>query len=77
MKIMNVFVLIGILIFYKLYCDFVNLGGMAYPLLKVLMKLIILLFMMVLLKYKKNVMEIISYDKFQKKIDDYYKKINK
>ena len=77
MNIMNALVLIGILMFYNLLSDFISLGGMTYPLLKLLMELIILLFLMILLKFKKNVLEIIYYDKFQKKIEDYYKSIKK
>lgn len=74
MKIMNICLLLGILIFYDLVADFVELGGMNYPLLKKLMQLIILLFFLILMKYQKSVKDIVKYDKLQKTIDDYLNK---
>ena len=77
MKIMNIVILFGIYLFYYLYRNFEELGGMNYPILKILMKLIILLFALILLKYKKNTIEITNVDYYQKKIEDYYKRLDK
>ena len=62
--------------FYNLFRSFINNGGMNFPLLKILSELIMLLFFMILFIYKNDLFKIIRIDKFQKKIDDYYKKTN-
>ena len=77
MKIINIFILFGIYLFYYLFHNFEELGGMDYPLLKILMELILLLFLLILLKFKKNIIEITNADYYQKKIEDYFKKLDK
>ena len=64
------------IMFYYLFNLFVDNGGMKYPLLKILSQLIMLLFLMILFSYKTDFLKLIQIDKFQKKIDDYYKKLN-
>ena len=74
MKIKNICLLLGILIFYSLVADFIELGGLKFPLLKKLMQMIVLLFLLIFMKYQKSVNDIVKYDKLQKKIDDYLNK---
>ena len=72
----NQFLLVVFFImFYFLFNLFVDNSGMKYPLLKILSQLIMLLFLMILFSFKTDFLKLIQIDKFQKKIDDYYKKL--
>ena len=77
MKITNCLILIGIYLFFYLFHNFEELGGMHYPLLKILIELIALLFVLILLKYKKNLKEITNVEYYQKKIEYYYNQLDK
>ena len=73
----NQFLLIVFLILFNyLFNLFVDNGGMKYPFLKILNQLIMLFFLMILFSFKTDFLKLIQIDKFQKKIDDYYKKLN-
>ena len=74
MKKLHYFLIISILIFYYLCNEFIDSGGKAFPLLKIILKLIILFFILVMLCFRDDIKEITQLDKFKKKIDDYYKK---
>ena len=53
---------------------FVEQGGMQYPLLKIIFEMILILFIMILYRYKKEIAGLLKLiDEKQKKIDDYYK----
>lgn len=77
MKFNEIFVGVCIMAFYYLLREFIDLGGMSYNLLKLLMKLIILLFIMILFKYKEEIKQSFYFDKYQKKLDDFLKKNGK
>ena len=71
MNINEIFVAVCILLFYHLFNEFKNSGGMNFNLLKLIMEMIILLFMMILMKYKEEIKEVIHYDKCHQKLDDF------
>lgn len=73
----QIMLIFSLLIFYNLFNLFVETGGMKYPLLKILSQLILLLFFMLLFIFKNDILKVFLIDKYQKKIDDYYKKLNK
>ena len=58
-----------IILFMYLLNNFYLLGGTNFPLLKIIIELIIILFILYLIQNKGCVV--------QKKIDDYFKKLNK
>ena len=72
MKYYHIFIIILILLFYSRFNLFIDLGGFNFPLLKILMELIIIIFVLVLVKYKEELKEITKFDKFQRKIEDYF-----
>ena len=49
---------------------------MDYPLIRVLLELILITFLLVAFKYKEELKEMTQFDKFQKKIEDYFNKTN-
>ena len=71
MNINEIFIVVCILLFYHLFNEFKNSGGMNFDLLKLIMEMIILLFMMILMKYKVEIKGEIHYDKFQQKLDEF------
>ena len=73
MNINEIFVVVCILLFYHLFNKFKNSGDMNFNILKLIMEMIILLFMMILMKYKEEIKEVIHYDKYQKKLDEFLK----
>ncbi len=77
MKFNEIFIIISILCFYHLTNEFIEAGGMDYNLLKIIMELIILLFIMILYKYKEEIKRALYFDKCQKKIDDFFSKNGK
>ena len=68
-KLFSSVFLVLILAFFCLLSQFYCLGGLDFPLLKIIIDLIIILFLMIIFGKKKK----ISY--FQKKIDEYFKTI--
>ena len=72
---------ICLLSFLGLMIEFYDLGGMNYKLLKIIAELLIILFIMIIMKYKDELIQMTKYDKYQKKLDDYFlpkeKKTNK
>ena len=68
MKFNEIVLVICILTFYHLANQFVEEGGMAHNLLKILMELIILLFIMILFKYQEEIKKVIYFDRCQKKL---------
>ena len=77
MKLENIFLIISIALFYYLINKFLELGGWNHQLLKILVQLILVLFWMLLMKYKNEIKEITEYDKYQKKIYDFFQKNGK
>ena len=63
-----------IILFYWRCNTFIDLKGMDYPLLRVLLELILITFLLVAFKYKEELKEMTQFDKFQKKIEDYFNK---
>ena len=59
--------MICILCFYHLTSQFMSLGGMDFNLLKIIMELIILLFIMIIFKYKEEIKSAIHFDTCQKR----------
>ena len=74
MKFNEIFIITSILCFYHLLNEFIEAGGIDYNLLKIIMELIILLFIMIFYKYKKEIQRAGYFDKCQKKIDDFFSK---
>ena len=71
---MNSQIIVSILIILFLYniADFYKEKGMDYPLLKVLLELILIIFLIVFFFHKRELI-----DENQKKIEDYFEKIKK
>ena len=65
--------------FLLLLIEFYDLGGMIYKLLKIIAGLLIKIFIMNIMKYKDELIQMSQYDKYQKKFDEYVlqKKKNK
>ena len=61
-----------LMLFIYLFGDFLNLKGMKYPLLKILMELIGITLQLIVVLHKRELI-----DQNQKKIEDYFKKIKK
>ena len=77
MKFIHIFLFSSFVIFYYLFNEFLDLGGMNFRLLKVLMELILLLFILILIKYKKDLNEMTNFDKYQITLDNFFHKKNK
>ena len=67
MKPKNILLILCVILFYHLFSKFLELGGWNHSLLKIMMELILIVFFMILLKYKKEIMEISDYEFNQKK----------
>ena len=77
MKSMQIFLLICLMSIFGLMNEFFDLGGMNFKLLKIIVELIMILFIMIMVKYKDELLQIIKYDKNQKQIDHYFQKEKK
>ena len=66
MKIFYFFVL-SMIEFYFLVQEFIDNGGMNFKLLKIIMETNILLFILILLNYRKDIMEFFKEDPLEKK----------
>ena len=77
MKLMEIFLLICLMSIFGLMNEFFDLGGMNFKLLKIIVELIMILFIMIMVKYKDELLQIIKYDKNQKQIDHYFQKEKK
>lgn len=77
MKYYHMFLLILIILFYSRFNAFIDIGGMNFPLLRILIELILIIFLLILIKYKEELKEITKIDKFQKKIEDYFREKEK
>lgn len=77
MKYYHIILLILILLFYSRFNEFIDVGGFDFPLLRILMELILIVFLLVLIKYKEELKEITKFEKFQRKIEDYFHKEEK
>ena len=77
MKLMQIFLLICLMSIFGLMNEFFDLGGMNFKLLKIIVELIMILFIMIMVKYKDELLQIIKYDKNQKQIDHYFQKEKK
>ena len=73
----EIILIVCILVFYHLSREFIELGGMNFNLLKKIMELIILLFLMILFKYKEEIKRAIKYDKCQRKLEEFLKRNGK
>lgn len=62
--------------FYCLTKEFIDNGGMDFKQLKIIRQLIILLFALILLNYRKDFIKYLKEDSFQRKIEHYFKKEN-
>ena len=62
-----------VLLFFQLLNKFYEMEGMKYPLLKTIVGLILILFFLIMWRYKKEIKEILWLDKDQKKLDEYFK----
>ena len=76
MKNFHIIISFLIILFYLRFNTFIDLKGMDYPLLRVLLELILITFLLVAFKYKEELKEMTQFDKFQKKIEDYFNKTN-
>ena len=74
MKNNHIIISFLIILFYWICNTFIDLKGMDYPLLRVLLELILITFLLVALKYKEELKEMTQFDKFQTKIEDYFNK---
>ena len=74
MKNFHIIISFLIILFYLRFNTFIDLKGMDYPLLRVLLELILITFLLVAFKYKEELKEMTQFDKFQKKIEDYFNK---
>lgn len=77
MKCNNIILIISVFAFYYLLNQFFDLGGLNHQLLVILLKLIIVLFIMILIKYQEEIKEITDFDNNQKKIMDFFRKNGK
>ena len=77
MKLNNIMLIVSIVCFYYLINQFLELGGVNFPILKILLELIVVLFILILLKYQMEIKEITDYNKNQKTIMDFFKKNGK
>ena len=77
MKYYHSILLILILLFYSRFNAFTEIGGFDFPLLRILMELILIIFLLILIKYKEELKEITKFEKFQKKIEYYFHKKEK
>ena len=68
MKLMQIFLLICLMSIFGLMNEFFDLGGMNFKLLKIIVELLMILFIMIMLKYKDELLQMIKYDKNQKQI---------
>ncbi len=68
----QIVIIISALIFLFLILDFQEIGGMNFPLLKILLEMILLLYLLVLYLHKDLLMEKPMYDKKQTYIKDYF-----
>ena len=74
MKIVQIILILGIIFLYNLIYMFIELGGMQYPLLKIIFEMLLILSIMILYRYKKEIIGLFNLiDGKQKKIEDYYK----
>lgn len=66
------------LIFFFLFSlnDFIEKGGMKHKLLSLIIEMIIILFVLIMIKYKKE-LQFLKVDIYQKKIEEYFKKETK
>ena len=77
MKYYHIILIILILLFYSRFNEFTYIGGFDFPLLKILMELILIVFLLILIKYKEELKEMTKFEKFQRKIEDYFHKKEK
>ena len=77
MKLMQIFLLICLMSIFGLMNEFFDLGGMNFKLLKIIVELLMILFIMIMVKYKDELLQMIKYDKNQKQIDQYFQKEKK
>ena len=77
MKLMQIFLLICLMSIFGLMNEFFDLGGMNFKLLKIIVELLMILFIMIMVEYKDELLQIIKYDKNQKQIDQYFQKEKK
>ena len=77
MKLMQIFLLICLMSIFVLMNEFFDLGGMNFKLLKIIVELLTILFIMIMVKYKDELLQMIKYDKNQKQIDQYFQKEKK
>ena len=75
MKILYI-LLVAIFEFYCLIKEFIDNGGMNFKLLKIIMQMIMLLFALILLNYRKDLIKYLKEDSLQRKIEYYFKKEN-
>ena len=68
----QIVIIISALIFLFLILDFQEIGGMNFPLLKILLEMILLLYLLVLYLHKDLLMEKPMHDKEQTYIEDYF-----
>jgi len=74
MKYNEIFIAIYVLAFYHLANEFIDFSGMKFKLLKLIMEIIMLLFIMILYKYKKEIKNVIYFDTWRRKFDEYITK---
>ena len=74
---MQIFLLICLMSIFGLMNEFFDLGGMNFKLLKIIVELIMILFIMIMVKYKDELLQIIKYDKNQKQMEHYFQKEKK
>ena len=75
MKILYI-LLVAIFEFYCLIKEFIDKGGMNFKLLKIIMQMIMLLFALILLNYRKDLIKYLKEDYLQRQIEHYFKKEN-
>ena len=73
MEYSKIFVVICILYFFSSLGEFLELGGSKFKFLKLLMEMVIALFLLIIWKYKDDLIP----DKYQRKLEEFFHKTNK
>lgn len=74
MQLNKLAVMISFFVLLYLLNEFLELGWFNHKLLNVLIELIVLLYLLILLKYKKEIYQITKFYIYQKKLEDYFTK---
>ena len=74
---MQIFLLICLMSFFGLMSEFFDFGGTNFKFLRIIVELLMILLIMIMVKYKDELLQMIKYDKNQKQIEQYFQKKEK